>query len=314
MQENIKDVNTSQVENSELLNKVIMSVSSVSKKYKKQFALVNVSFDLYEGEILGLVGPNGAGKTTLIRIITGLIKNYIGEIIYNEDNKNRFSCIVESAKFYPYLTGSDVLEFAYALYGSTQKKKINEVISIMNLSDFIKKKIKTYSLGMKQRLGLAQAFLGDPKILILDEPTNGLDPKGINDVRNYLKQMSSNKTSIIVSSHSLGEIEKICDRVVVLKRGNLIKILDMKKNFISEDKIFSFEFSNTTDYNDFMNFAKQFNIVLESFDDNSITIRLTKDRLYDLIKELVLKEIVFSSVTEIHKTLESNFLSLTGDN
>jgi ABC-2 type transport system ATP-binding protein len=294
--------------------KKILKVIGVSKKYKKQFALINISFDLYEGEVFGLVGPNGAGKTTLLRIIAGLIRNFSGDVSCSIKSKNKFGCIIESAKIYPYLSGYNSLKYASLISGNINKKELNSLIGLSNLSSAIKKKVKTYSFGMKQRLVLIEAMLGEPKILILDEPTNGLDPKGVNDMRNYLRKMiDKNKSSAIISSHSLNEVEKICDRVMILKKGNLIKIIDMHNKIASEDKIFAFEFADHVELENFLNFLNHKNIIIKDFNDSVVKIFLAKEKLFNFIKELVLKEIVFTSVYEVHETLEEKFLNLTGE-
>lgn len=238
----------------------IMKVAAVTKKFQKQFALNNVSFDLNEGEILGLVGPNGAGKTTLMRTIVGLIRNFDGKIVCNVDSKvidkgNRlFGCMIETPKFYPYMSGYQNLKFFAAMNGKLDRKKLSEIITLTGLSSAIQKKVKTYSLGMTQRLGLAQAFLGNPKLLILDEPTNSLDPNGVKIIRQYLVKLATEKkVSILISSHTLSEIEKICNRVVVLKKGSVMEILDMNEKTV-EDTIFAFE---TNELDEFVSLLKK---------------------------------------------------------
>jgi len=291
-----------------------LQVICVAKKYNKKFVLSNISFDLYSGEVLGLVGPNGAGKTTLLRIIAGLIKNFEGQIINNIKSKNKFGAFIETSKFWPYMTGYDVLSFASALSHDVNKQELYELIQLVNLDQVIKKKIKTYSLGMRQRLGLAQALIGTPEVLLLDEPTNGIDPKGIHELRNYFKDLAVKKNkSVIISSHSLSEIEKICDRVLVLKNGNLIEILNMQEKII-EENIFAFEFSDQLEQENFLKLLEQNNIILEEIKSNIIKIKLEKEKLFEFIKDLVLKEIVFSSVYEVHESLEKKVLDLTGDN
>ena len=297
----------------------ILKVASVSKKYNKQYVLNNISFELKEGEILGLVGPNGAGKTTLMRIIIGLIKNFDGVINLNLDAKNIkkdgkiFGCIIETPKFYPYMSGYQNLKFFSSLAYSWKKniKDINQIICFMGLSSVIKNKVKTYSLGMRQRLGLAQALIGNPKILVLDEPTNGLDPDGVAEIRNYLKKIvSEKKISVLISSHTLSEIERLCDRVLILKKGNLSKIIDMHEETF-EDSIFAFE---TDEIDSFMDVLKKKNIVIYEAKNNIIKIFLSKDKLSGFIKDLVLKDISFRSIYEIKETLEDKFLDLTGGN
>ena len=172
-----------------------------------------------------------------------------------------------------------------------------------------KKKVKKYSLGMKQRLGMALAFLNHPKILILDEPTNGIDPDGIKKIRVYLKKLAEQENvSVLISGHILAEIEKVCDRVVILKKGKITEIVDMQeKNF--DDKIFAFE---TDEMDEFMDLLKQKNIVIEDIKNNLIKVRLQKEKLMRFIKDLVLKDINFYSVYEVQNDLEQKFLNSTG--
>lgn len=295
----------------------ILKIVAVTKKFDKQFALSNVTFGLKEGEILGLVGPNGAGKTTLMKIIVGLTRNFQGKIICNVDRRKiapaekLFGCMIEAPKFYPYMSGYQNLKFFSSLNGKLNKKNLNDIVELMGLSNAVKKKVKTYSLGMKQRLGFAQALLNNPKILILDEPTNGLDPNGINEIRKYLQKIAfESKVSILISSHTLSEIEKICQRAVVLKKGKVIEIIDMQEKTY-EDTIFAFE-TNETD--EFLALLKAKNIVIEDVDEGIIKIRLPKEKLSSFIKDVVLKDINFKSVYEVRKSLEDKFLDLTGGN
>lgn len=295
----------------------ILKVAAVSKKYGKQFALANVTFDLQEGEILGLVGPNGAGKTTIMRVIVGLIRKFDGKIICNVDRKSigksekLFGCMIETPKFYPYMSGYQNLKFFASLIGKIDMKNINEIIELTGLTSAIKKKVKTYSLGMKQRLGLAQALIGNPKFLILDEPMNGLDPNGVSEIRSYLKKIASEKKiSILISTHTLSEIEKICSRAVVLKKGSVVEIININEKQ-SDDTIFVFE---TNEMQDFMELVKNKNIIIDEINNNEIKLKLPKEKLAPFIKDVVLKDINFTSVYEERKSLEDKFLNLTGGN
>ena len=184
----------------------VLKVVNVNKKFDKDYVLRNISFDLKEGEILGLVGPNGAGKTTLMRIIVGLIKKHGGDIFFCVD-KNKIKrdekllgCMIETPKFYSYMNAYQNLKFFSGLSGKVDRKEINNMLSFVGLSGETKKKVKKYSLGMKQRLGMALAFLNHPKILILDEPTNGIDPDGIKKIRDYLKKLAESDINLQVKN------------------------------------------------------------------------------------------------------------------
>ncbi|MDO6848096.1 ATP-binding cassette domain-containing protein [Priestia megaterium] len=217
------------------MKNIILDVKSVSKKVRRRHLVKEVSFQINEGEICGLLGPNGAGKTTLIRLLTGLIKPTGGEVFIK--NKHIVSqrkealqsvgAIVESPIFFLYMTGKENLTNLARLHSFSTKqerqRRVKEVLDIVGLTGRENDKVRTYSLGMKQRLGIAQALLGDPDLLILDEPANGLDPMGVRELRELLFTLKRdyNKT-ILISSHLLDELQRVCDQIVVMREGELM--------------------------------------------------------------------------------------------
>ena len=212
------------------MNKTVLKVEGLSKSFKKRRIVDNVSFEAKAGEILGFLGANGAGKTTTIRMITGLISADSGTVIIDGHNiKSNFEkamdnvgAIVEIPFLYEYMTGMENIKLFAKLYKASEEG-VNEAIKVSGLKDRLNDKVKEYSLGMKQRIGLAVALMKQPKLLILDEPTNGLDPMGIKDLREFLKDLSHNKNiSVVVSSHILMEMEQLCDRVVIISDGKII--------------------------------------------------------------------------------------------
>ncbi|SHJ40624.1 ABC-type multidrug transport system, ATPase component [Clostridium cavendishii DSM 21758] len=216
------------------MNKV-MEVKNVSKNLKGRKVSNNISFNLFEGDICGFIGPNGAGKTTMIRLITGLISPNSGQILLNDIDVHRdrisalqnLGAIVESPIFFPYLTGRRLLKNLARLNPNMskeeQRKKVSEVLEIVSLESRADDKVSTYSLGMKQRLGIAQALLNNPKIIILDEPANGLDPMGMIELRNLILKLNKEmKITFFISSHLLDELQKICNRLIVIKEGSLV--------------------------------------------------------------------------------------------
>jgi len=217
------------------MKNIILDVKSVSKKVRRRHLVKEVSFQIGEGEICGLLGPNGAGKTTLIRLLTGLIKPTGGEVFINnkhivsqrKEALQNVGAIVESPIFFPYMTGKENLTNLARLHSFHTKQKrqqrVKEVLDIVGLTGREKDKVRTYSLGMKQRLGIAQALLGDPDLLILDEPANGLDPMGVRELRELLFTLKRdyNKT-ILISSHLLDELQRVCDQIVVMREGELM--------------------------------------------------------------------------------------------
>ncbi len=210
-------------------------IKNVSKKVRGRQLLTNICFEVKQGTICGLLGPNGAGKTTLIRILTGLVQPTTGEVFINGTNivtqrkqaAQHLGAIVEAPIFFPYMTGRENLRNLARLHQGLSKKeqieRVEEVLSIVSLQDRGDDTVKTYSLGMKQRLGIAQALLGYPSFLILDEPVNGLDPMGIRDIRELLLQLNEQyKITILISSHLLDELQKVCHQIVVLRDGALL--------------------------------------------------------------------------------------------
>jgi ABC-type multidrug transport system ATPase subunit len=186
-----------------------------------------VSLTVRRGEVYGFLGPNGAGKTTTMRMLLGLIRptsgvaSVLGRSPGNPESLARVGALVESPAFYPYLSGRDNLR-VIARCAGVPKRRIEETLDLVDLTDRARDKFATYSLGMKQRLGVAAALLKDPELLILDEPTNGLDPAGMADMRDLIRRLGSGEHTVLLSSHLLGEVEQICDRVGVISRGRLI--------------------------------------------------------------------------------------------
>lgn len=220
---------------------VVLKVDSVCKKIKRREIIKNISFTINKGDICGFIGPNGAGKTTLIRLITGLIKKDKGNIFLNgyDVEKDRrhalvnLGAIVQEPIFFSYLTGEKALLNLALLNENMTKKerkdKVLEVLKIVGLYDRRKDKVSTYSLGMNQRLGIAQALLNNPKIIILDEPANGLDPMGMIELRELiLKLNKENGITFFISSHLLDELQKICNKLVVIRTGEVIWSGDTK--------------------------------------------------------------------------------------
>lgn len=209
----------------------ILQVKNLSKSFGKRTVLDNISFEAYRGEVLGFLGPNGAGKTTTIKIIMGFLGMDSGEILIDGLNlKNNYEkCmaklggIVENPEMYKELSGRVNLEMYARLHDGVTKERIDEVVALVGMGNRINDKVKKYSLGMKQRVGLAQALLHRPEILIMDEPTNGLDPTGIKELRDIFKTLAHQENiAVIVSSHMLTEMEQMCDRVAVIDRGKIL--------------------------------------------------------------------------------------------
>lgn len=228
------------------MTKTTLSVQNLTKKIGKRQIIKGISFELQAGEVFGFLGPNGAGKTTTIRMLVGLIKPTSGSMVvcgYNVRTHftkamEQIGCIVENPELYPYLTGKENLLHFARMLPNIPETRITEVVAMVGLEARIDEKVKTYSLGMRQRLGIAQAMLNHPKVLILDEPTNGLDPAGIREMRQFIREMAEQEgLSVLVSSHLLGEIQLLCDRVAIIKNGEIIQVDSVKNLLSSQEKM-----------------------------------------------------------------------------
>ena len=218
------------------MSEVVLDVQNLTKIYGKRKSVDNVSFQVYAGEVFGFLGPNGAGKTTTIRMISGLAKMSAGEIYIaghsiKKNFKKAVSCIggiIENPEMYRYMTGYDNMKYYASLYDGISEEDIWEVIKLVKMENRIHEKVKKYSLGMRQRVGIAQSLLHHPRILILDEPTNGLDPAGIHEMRDFLKMLAHERGySVFISSHILTEMQLLCDRVGIIANGRLLAVKSM---------------------------------------------------------------------------------------
>ena len=204
----------------------VLSINQLSKNYGRLKALDNLSLEVEKGQIMGILGPNGSGKTTTLGIILGILKASVGSFEwfngqYGKDYRLRIGAILETPNFYPYLNADDNLEIVRQIK-QAEKKSFDEVLELVKLSHRRKSQFKTYSLGMKQRLAIAATMIGDPDVVIFDEPTNGLDPQGISEVRQSLTNIASQGKTVIMASHILDEVEKICSHVAIIKNGQLL--------------------------------------------------------------------------------------------
>ena len=220
------------------MKKVVLKTYNITKKYGEQLAVDNVNMTIKKGDIYGFIGQNGAGKTTIIRLITGLIHKSGGEIELlganeeNELNKARtmVGSLIESPSFYTNMTARENLEVSRLVRNIPGKKCIDEVLELVGLKDVEKKKVKNFSLGMRQRLGIANALMGNPKLLILDEPINGLDPMGIVEIRELLKKINKEKDmTILKSSHILSELSELATTYGIISNGKLIEEITAKQ-------------------------------------------------------------------------------------
>ncbi len=301
-----------------MANKVL-TVSNLTKKYKQRVAVDNVTFDVYEGEIFGLLGPNGAGKTTIIKMITGLAKITSGDItICGYSIKNNFEkaiinvgAIIETPTLYPYMSGKQNLKYYANLYKGITKERIDEVVGLVGLKERINDKVKSYSLGMRQRIGIAQALLHNPKILILDEPTNGLDPNGILEMRHFLKKIAkTNKISILVSSHILSEMELLCNTVAIIDNGQLKQVRSIDQVAQKTKKKIAIKVN-------YPNFAgkllmNKFGINVELAGSN-IICDVEESKIPQITQFLISKNIPIFGINTVTQSLEQMFLDIVNN-
>ena len=296
---------------------MILEVKNLSKSFGGREILKDVSFSLDKGDILGFIGPNGAGKSTTIKCILGLNSLTKGTVLIDgHDITKEFSkamvkvgAIVENPDLYMYLSGKQNLCLIANYYDGINGKKIEDVIKLVGLENRINDKVSKYSLGMKQRLGIAAALLNDPDLLILDEPTNGLDPEGIRDLRNLLKKLAKDKNiGILISSHNLAELESFCSSYCIIQNGKIISQTTAKDLKKDDDSVYTIMLDKTRGV------KKALGIEVDVVSDDEIRIHAQKEEIPDIISALVKNEFRIYSVTEDELSLEDAFLKKTGGN
>jgi len=297
----------------------LLKIQGLTKVIKKKKILDNISLTVNSGEIVGFLGPNGAGKTTTIKLIMGLFRITEGEIkICGHDIVADFEAamanvggIVENPDLYRRMTGRENLEYFASMYDNVDKKNIDDVVELVKMSERIDDKVKTYSLGMCQRVGIAQALLHNPRLLVLDEPTNGLDPIGIKELRDLLKYLAKEAgVGVFISSHLLSEMELMCDRIYIIDEGVIIGEKTIHDNGESQEELI-FEYTFVTDDNvkTFSYFNKlQTNCRMEK---DGVVVVMKRSEMPSLIKELVNQGIGIYAVNQKHRTLEQDFISIT---
>ncbi|MEE1108329.1 ABC transporter ATP-binding protein [Macrococcoides canis] len=296
-----------------------LEVSNLHKKIGKREIIKDLNFTVNQGEVFGFLGPNGAGKTTTIRMIVGLttptegdIKVFGKSVVHNRSEVMKdIGAIVENPELYPFLSGyENLMQFARMQKGIT-KSDIDRVVKLVGLETRIKDKVKKYSLGMRQRLGLAQALLHKPKLLILDEPTNGLDPAGIREIRDYIKKLAKEENmSVIVSSHLMSEMELMCDRFGIIKNGRMVQIEAVNQTVTADTvvkhKLDLYPAERAVAF--FQSIGKQYRQ-----DDDIFTIEAASNDIPELVRNIVKYDIDIYSVTKEKESLEDRFMNITND-
>lgn len=299
-----------------------LEVQSLTKKIGKKTIVDDVSFQVEKGEIFGLLGPNGAGKTTIIRMIVSLINRTGGNVIINGHNlddsfkeaMSEIGAIVENPEFYKYMSGlKNIRHYERMAVKDISEKRRNEVIELVGLQHAMHQKVKTYSLGMRQRLGVAQSLLHNPSVLIFDEPTNGLDPQGIREFRDYLRKLADDGISVLVSSHLLSEMQLMCDRFAIIEKGKLIHISSMHDS-MEESKEMTreviFEVSDSSEAAILIKEKGLYEGVIEA-NGEQLKLHLDKEKTMVINQLLVQNGVGVHGIVSHKATLEDRFLELT---
>ncbi|MDF2923106.1 MAG: transporter ATP-binding protein [Paenibacillaceae bacterium] len=302
------------------MNEPIVQLQNVTKRIGSKTIIDKLTFNVPRGEVFGFLGPNGAGKTTTIRMMVGLMSISEGDILIGghsirtqfEKAVKQVGAIVENPEMYKYLSGwNNLVHYARMVPGIT-RHRIQEIVHMMGLENRIHDKVKTYSLGMRQRLGVAQAVLHKPALLILDEPTNGLDPAGIRELRDYLRRLSQEEgVSVIVSSHLLSEMELMCDRVAIIQNGRLVDVR-LTKDFMADGgrKSVVFEVSDVVQAQQVL--ASNNSDFSTELQKEGIVLELDREEVAEVTALLVHAGVKIYGIKLITKSLEDKFLEMTG--
>ncbi len=300
-----------------LASESIVQLSQVTKRIGGRTIIDKLSLELSEGEVFGFLGPNGSGKTTTIRMMVGLMSLTEGDVVIRgssirtdfENAIRHVGAIVENPEMYKYLTGyQNLLHYSRMVPGVT-RGRIEEVVELVGLKARIHEKVKTYSLGMRQRLGVAQAILHKPSLLILDEPTNGLDPAGIRELRDYLRQLAKEeRITVFVSSHLLSEMELMCDRVAIIQTGRLIDVRSIRSEGAAAVAVSRvvFEVDNAQEA---VRLLAEYGAALA---DGAVSVEAGRETVARINAELVRAGLNVYGIRTVSKSLEDQFLEMTG--
>ncbi|TAG11415.1 MAG: ATP-binding cassette domain-containing protein [Sphingobacteriia bacterium] len=295
----------------------ILSINGISKAYGSIQALKNVSLEIPKGSVFGILGPNGSGKTTLMSIVLDILKADSGSYSwFNQPNhptvRKRIGTLLETPNFYHYLSAVDNLNITNAISGRGSAAAIDEVLEIVKLTERKKSKFSAYSLGMKQRLAIGAALLGNPEILLLDEPTNGLDPVGIAEIRELIIRLAQKGITIIIASHLLDEIEKICSHVAILKRGNLLTTGTVDEVLSNED-IIELSAANLSGLKKCIQEMGGFSSIKELENRIQVFYPIGTANMEALNQHCFNKGITLNLLLHKKKSLETKFFELTND-
>ena len=293
----------------------ILKITHLNKIFNKHLhAVKNVSFEIKKGNVYGILGPNGSGKSTTLGIVLNVVNKTSGDFewfggkVATHDALKKVGAIIERPNFYPYMTAKENLELVCKIKG-TPFSKVDEKLELVGLLERKNDKFKTYSLGMKQRLAIASALLNDPEILILDEPTNGLDPQGIRQIRDIIKVIASQGTTILLASHLLDEVEKVCSHVVVLRKGEML-YQGTVHNMIEDNSFFELKSNDMLQLKTVLDEHSFVENTIE--EDGKLLVYLKQDiAAQELNSYLFEQNIVLEHLVKRKNSLEEQFLELT---
>ncbi len=298
------------------MSELVLELRNVHKAIKGKKIIKGINLELFSGEVLGFLGPNGSGKTTTLRMIVGLIRMTKGEVFiaghsiekdFVKAMKN-VGCIIENPEMYDYLSGWENLKILASMEKGITKERMKEVVSLVGMEKRIDDKVYTYSLGMKQRLGIAQAIMKRPKLLILDEPANGLDPAGISEFRKLIQKLAHEESmAVLVSSHILAEIEMMCDRVAIIKQGEVVQVTTVKN--IVKDQGIIWKIKEVQQGKKIL--EEEFQTAVQLKEDQTLLAFIGEEKVAMVNKRFMEEDLGLIYVNKNQKSLEDLFLSLT---
>ncbi|MES2003109.1 MAG: ABC transporter ATP-binding protein [Bacteroidota bacterium] len=295
----------------------VLSLNGIAKSYGKIQALKGVSFDVPEGAVFGILGPNGSGKTTMLSIILDILKADTGSFAWfgqpgSPETRKKIGSLLETPNFYHYLSAVDNLNITHAISGRGDAADIDRVLEIVKLTERKRSRFSAYSLGMKQRLAIGAALLGDPQVLVFDEPTNGLDPVGIVEIRELIKELAKRGKTIIMASHLLDEVEKVCTHVAILKRGTLLTAGHVDEVLANED-IVEVSSNNPEQLLSLLNRFPGYTHIKQDGNKIQLFFPVGTAQLEEVNRFCFEKGIILNLLFAKKKSLETKFFELTND-
>lgn len=287
---------------------VVLRTVGLTKRFGSITAVDGLDLEVRRGEVLGFLGPNGSGKSTTVGMILGLIAPSAGRVEYSGVSLKRIGAIIEAPAFYPYMSGRDNLRALALAGGGVPPDRIEDLLEYVGLADRPKSPYRTYSMGMKQRLGIASTLLADPALVILDEPTNGLDPAGQREIRSLIPQLAHEGRSVLLASHLLNEVEQVCDRVAILRRGKLLE-MGTVSDIVGRGGFLEIQVADPERSAEIVR-ALSF-VERVSVEGETLSVVAPEERGAEISRALGEANLYVTAMTSRHNSLEDVFLQLT---